>query len=310
MRKQFIKYLMSCSVFLTICPALAAQSDFSFGVIPRGNSTDITNFQDALASTDRENLAFVVVNGIKPATEPCEDKSYIHQKKLIETAKNGLIVSLIATDWAKCKNENGKSAAIGRLNRLRDLFFADEYSIGASKIPLIRQSAIAKFRNYGENARWEFGNVMFVTINIPSNNNHYLIEAGRNSEFEDRLVANRAWLKRIFTYAATKKMEGIVLFCDANPLAKPKGNVHRDGFKETRQQLVSLAAKFPGKVLLIHSPNEANESIPSPSPISWNNNIGTVTVQAPWSKLHVDSSSPYLFSFTFETGTTEKQITQ
>lgn len=308
MKKRFIKYLLIYGIFFLVCPAFATSTDFSFGVIPQTVSADNFNFRDALASTDKENLAFVVVNGVKPPSDPCEDKNYIRQKNLIGSAKNGLIISLIAADWAQCKNENGKSAAMGRLNRLRDLFFSDDFSNGASKIPLMRQSATAKFRSYGENARWEFGNVMFATINLPSNNNHYLIEAGRNSEFEDRLVANRAWLKRLFTYAEAKKMEGIVLFCDADPLSKDSGNVHRDGFKETRAQLISLALRFPGKVLLIHSPLEAQESIPSP--ISWTSNIGTVAVQLPWSKLHVDSSSPTLFSFTSETSSSEKQTTQ
>ena len=35
----------------------------------------------------------------------------------------------------------------------------------------------AKFRAYSENARWEIGNVMFATFNLPANNNHYRIEA-------------------------------------------------------------------------------------------------------------------------------------
>jgi len=131
---------------------------------------------------------------------------YSDRKTLLDEAKNGLIVSLTASDWTECKNAHGRSAAAERLNRLRDLFFVDEFSLGASKIPLVRQSTMPKFRSYVENARWEVDNVLFATINLPAANNHYRTDAGRNSEFEDRLIANRDWLHRIFMFAAHRKI--------------------------------------------------------------------------------------------------------
>jgi len=104
---------------------------------------------------------------------------------------------------------------------LRDLFFSDEFSFGASKLPVIRQSVAVKFRSYGENARWEFGNILFATINLPADNNHYLPDAGRNSEFEDRAIANRDWLQRVFTFAARKKWKGLYCFAMATRFPSP-----------------------------------------------------------------------------------------
>jgi hypothetical protein len=176
---------------------------------------------------------------------------------------------------------------------LRELFFADEFSIGASRIPLVRQSATAKFRSYGENARWEFGDIMFATINLPNNNNHYRSEAGRNSEFEDRLIANRDWLHRVFIYAKGKKMDGIVLFCDGDPIAKPnRAGLKRDGFAETRQQITALASRFPGKVLIVHGRAEPDAS----KAIAWQGNLGVLEAGAPWIKLNVTPSRPSLFA--------------
>ncbi len=80
------------------------------------------------------------------------------------------------------------------MSNIRNLCFADEFSFNASKIPLIRQSTSPKFRSYAKNARWEIGNVVFTAINLPATNNHYLAEDGRNSEFEDRQIANCEWL--------------------------------------------------------------------------------------------------------------------
>ena len=297
MEKYFWRWLVACGALAQALTATAGPREFSFGVIdhPFKATTSESLLQDAIAETDSDNLAFVVVNGIKANAEPCSDEIYIRRKALLDSAKTGLIVSLAASDWAECKSANGRSAAIGRLNRLRDLFFVDEFSIGGIRIPLTRQSTTAKFRSYGENARWVIGSTMFATINLPGNNNHYLAAAGRNSEFEDRLVANRDWLNRVFIHARRKNLAGIVLFCDGNPIAAPnRPAVRRDGFAETRQQISALTTKFPGKVLVIHGRKKPQpDSSPS---IIWHGNLGVLEAGSPWVKLNVDPDGPTLFA--------------
>lgn len=295
--KQFLQSLLLCGAALNALPAMAAPDAFSFGVIshPFKAAPDEAALRDAIEQADSDNLAFVVANGIKAVDEPCTDRIYNQRKALLHTAKNGLIVSLAASDWAECKGENGKSSAVGKLNRLRDLFFTNEFSLGSSKIPVIRQSTTAKFRSYVENARWEVGDVMFATVNLPSNNNHYVSDAGRNSEFEDRLIANHDWLRRVFIYASRKKLTGIVLFCDGNPLFKPENNQSaRDGFAETRRHIMNLAAKYPGKVLLVHGPGTTETSI-TPG-IVWRGNLGELDAGSGWVKLTVSRSAPALFT--------------
>ncbi|MBC7489706.1 MAG: hypothetical protein H7240_06755 [Glaciimonas sp.] len=110
-----------------------------------------------------------------------------------------------------------------------------------------------KFHKYVENASWEMGNVMFAIFNLPSQNNHYLVEGGRNIEFEDRLIANKDWLKRIFMITE-QKTAGIILFCDGDLLAAQRPrifdfNARRDGFVEIRHSISTLASTFSGKVL-------------------------------------------------------------
>jgi hypothetical protein len=303
MKKNLLKGLLVCGIFTQACGAMAATGVFDFGVIAHPfESQEVAILRESIQETDSENLAFVVANGIKARSESCSDAVYNARKELLDSAKNGMIVSPAASDWTDCKGKNGRSTAMGRLNRLRELFFNDEMSLGASKIPLVRQSASAKFRSYGENARWEVGKTMFATINLPENNNHYLADAGRNSEFEDRLIANREWLNRVFTYARLKKLNGIVLFSDGNPLARSSrsaGGARRDGFLEARQQITSLAAKFPGKVLVVYDRNDAGPT--SPSAIEWRSNLATVVAGPSWTKVRVDPSSPMLFSVTHDT---------
>ncbi len=301
--KRYLSFLLlACGALFRLCPATAQPNEFSFGVIGHSFKTasDESALREAIAETDEDNLAFVVAGGIKSSKDACTDALYLQRKALFESAKNGLIVSLAASDWSECRNRHGRSAAVERLNRLRELFFVDEFSFGASRIPLMRQSATAKFRSYGENARWEIGDVMFATINLPANNNHYRTEAGRNSEFEDRTIANRDWLQRILSFATRKKMRGIVLFCDGNPLARPgflqrfDPREKRDGFAEVRQQINTLASKFSGKVLVIHGQADANAG--NSTGIDWENNLGELAVGPGWTKVTVSRALPTVFS--------------
>ncbi len=291
-----LQYAALCGALAAAATASAQNDEFSFGVISHSvrTASEDSALRNAIEATDADNLAFVVANGIKAPNEPCTDALYERRKELLNEAKNGLIVSLAASDWAECKSGNGKSAAIGKLSRLRDLFFEDEFSIGATRIPLVRQSSIARFRTFVENARWEIGDTVFATINVPRNNNHYVFDAGRNSEFEDRLVANRDWLRRTFSHAARRRMNGIVLFSDGNPLVEQRsGQVRRDGYVETRRQIVTLAAKFPGKVLLVHG----HAAKPSASPvIRWRGNLGELDAGSGWLKLTVHPSEPDRFT--------------
>jgi hypothetical protein len=272
-------------------PAHADEEGFSFAVIGHAfrKSSDEASLSRAIAETDEDNLAFVVVNGIKSPLEPCSDDVYERRRSLLAKAKNGLVLSLAASDWAECRRGNGRSAAIERLTRVRDLFFDEDISFGSARIPLTRESASIKFRSYAENARWEVGGIQFATLNLPANNNHYLLEAGRNSEFEDRLIANRYWLQRIFHGAARQKMAGIVIFCDANPMSLPQG-VRRDGYLEVRRQLQTLASHYPGRVLLVHGRNE-----PGAGAIGWSGNVGVLGIGAGWAKIDVNTAAAPVF---------------
>lgn len=292
---------LTLALALLLASTAHAQEAFQFGVIGHSfvGTADDSQLRKAIRESDADNLAFVVVNGIKSASEPCSDALYGERRAVLDEAENGIVVSLAASDWVGCKTRNEKSAAIERLNRVRELFFQDEFSFGASKIPVLRQSITPKFRAYTENARWEVGSILFATINLPSGNNHFLPDGGRNSEFEDRLIANRDWLQRLFTFATSKKLKGIVLFCDANPLTLPHQRPflfrgQRDGFSEIRQRLTTLTADFPGKVLLVHS--ESTPRTDTVKAINWKRNLGSVGVGPGWIKLAVRNNSSTLFT--------------
>jgi hypothetical protein len=288
------------SLLTAASPLFAASSgEFGFGVIAHGfkDGADESTLRETIASTDAKNLAFVVANGIKSSKEPCGDSLYLHRKKLLSTAKNGLIVTIAGSDWIGCVSDEGQPVALERLNRLREIFFSDEYSLGESKLPISRQSGIAKFRGYGENARWEVNGVEFASINLPADNNHYLAAAGRNSEFEDRVIANRSWMQRIFRTANHRKSIGIVLFFDGDPLIsrakEQKGNDgRRDGFMEFRREVRTLASRYHGQVLLVHGSTGGDQA----NQIRWNANVGDLSVPRGWKRINVAPGTVAVFT--------------
>lgn len=297
-----MKRLLACGLALLLglaSPLHAIERGFRFGVIGHAGMRGAgeNGLARALTATDAENLAFVVVNGIKEPGEPCTDELYERRLEMLRQTQNGVVVSLAASDWADCRNASGRAAAISRLTRLRELYFVDEFSLGASKIPVIRQSTDPRFRSYVENARWEFADMMFATINLPGNNNHYVTDAGRNSEFEDRTVANREWLQRVFAHARQKKMKGVVLFCDANPLAMQR-QYRRDGYLEIRRQLVALATGFAGRVLVVY----ADAGKPASKAIRWQGRLGELNAGAGIVHVAVEPDAPWLLLSPPESG--------
>lgn len=303
MKKYVAPLLMIFALLQPLFAHSTQSSAFSFGVIakPLKAAAGENMVRDAIAESDADNLAFVVANGVKAGDESCSDEVYKNRRSLFDEAKNGLIVSITASDWAQCVNAKNRSISAERLSRLRDVFFADEFSFGDSKIQLVHQSTMPKFRVYAENMHWRIGDVMFATVNLPSNNNNFQNAAGRNSEFEDRQIANNDWLKRVFLTAKISKLDGVVIFCDGNPLVHVEHSSFfstaskREGFADIRKQIAAFSGKFQGKILIVHSDLDARR-MSNATGIDWKGNIGTLHTEAPWIKITVDPAQPQLFA--------------
>lgn len=258
----------------------------------------------ALKETSEKSLAFVVLTGIKGEKESCGDRLYQKRRDLIEHARRPVIVSLAGSDWTGCRNSAGRTSAIERLNRLRELLYDEPSSLGEDKLPVSRLSTSPRFRSYAENAHWQVGKVLYATVNLPAGNNHYQPAAGRNSEYEDRTVANRFWLNRLFAIARNEKAEALVLFAegDARPLLREeakglrgllrRGPVVQDGFAETRRQIQARAAKFSGKVLLVDSGAPKGKQ----PVIEWRGNLGQLSVGEKAVEVEVSSDKGAVFS--------------
>lgn len=264
--------LTACCIGFSLTINIASAATLHFGLL--SHSLDVSS---ELPGHNGDNLAFIVVGGIKTKQEACDQELYLQRKGVLEASEHSVIASLGANDWAYCPN-------LAALNQLRDLLFEGDFSLGTSKLPLIRLSANRKFKRYTENARWELDGVLFATLHLPADNNHYRMEAGRNGEFEDRLVANRIWLQRLFVLAQQRKVRHIVLFSEGNVWqVHPKSR--RDGFVEMRNQITQLSGKLAGKLLLIdQNPVQGADSI------VWRGNIGHISLSPGWHTLSANAN--------------------
>lgn len=271
----------------------AGPQAFSFAALgfPADDALEpVAELDGLIRESDEENLAFLASIGIKQTGEACSDALYQQRKTMLEGAKNGVAYVLAGRDWIGCTTQDGQSVFAERLTHLREVFFSSHFMLGESKLPQSTQSAMPQFRVYEENRRWQVGGIQFATLNVPAQNNHYLPYGGRNGEFEDRVVANRAWLKNLFAIAERRKSPGVVLFMDGDPRLitsgrSPKTSRVRDGFLELRKQLQTLTGGFRGEVLVIHQ-----DGRPAGAPagrhqksgrakIRWNGNLGDVSLE-------------------------------
>lgn len=259
------------------------------------NSGDENELRVALESAQAANPTFILVNGMRSKGEPCTDRLYRHRTALLESSVAPVVLSLAGDDWITCRDRQNRLAPTAWLNLLRDQVYGDISWSGGKHIPLRRQSAITAFRNYAENTRWSIDTILFATLNVPANNNNYLASAGGNSEFEDRQIANRDWLRRLITQAQRERKTHIVLFCDGNPLPDARRKTEpRDGYVELRQQLKNLAEKSGVKIVVMQGSTLTTEK--NNGSIIWNGRLGYINLSAGISMIAVDPTTENTFS--------------
>jgi hypothetical protein len=271
------RFVAACaSVFAVLLPASAAHAaapSYSFAVIANTmqSPADEAPTQRLIDAIGRERgLSFIVYDGnLKGPKEACRDALYERRHAVLETSRPALFFIPGQHDWIDCASaQAGGFDPVERLDQLRQTLFSDANSMGQNPIALTRESEVSRFRPYRENVRWQAGDTVFVGLNVPSPNNHYLTAGGRNGEFEDRVIANAFWLEHAGEFAKRRDARAIVVFIQGDPdperYERPERfawlrfghNPRRDGFLEFKRSLVKLAQIFPGPVLVIHSDDE------------------------------------------------------
>jgi hypothetical protein len=179
---------------------------FSFAVIGDApyNAREELEFDAMLGRLGAEPLAFVVHVGDFKAGggSPCTDALYADRKARLDASRHPLVLTPGDNDWADCRREsNGAMDPLERLARLREVFFADGWSLGRSRLPLARQEACAEREGTAcacpglpENRLWTKNRVAFATIHVVGGNDNRGFDAAGDAEQRCRAAASRAWL--------------------------------------------------------------------------------------------------------------------
>jgi predicted phosphodiesterase len=193
--------------------------EMGFGVLGDApySEEEVERLERLIDEINAQALEFVVHLGdIGSSAQACGDAWLLERKKQFARIRHRFILLPGDNEWSNCKEP------LSRLRRWREIF-------------------CEKPGEFCEHQRWEAGGWVFVALNVPGHDNNL-----RHSEFTPRMRAVLAWLDA--AAAAAEERAGLVVLMQANPFL----TFPRDGFAELRQALERLAAKSPGRVVLIH----------------------------------------------------------
>ena len=218
---------------------------FSFAVMGDTpyNDAEEAVFLDMLDRVGRENLAFVVHVGDFKAggNSRCTDELYLRRRAQFDKSAHPFILTPGDNDWTDCRRRsNGGDDPIERLAKIREVFFADGFSLGARRIATDVQS-----RSFPENRMWERGGVVFATINVQGSNNNRGFDAANDREADARDQANLEWLAEAQRRAADAR--ALVVLTQAN-----LWDEHAPTYRAYVDALIEAGAQLRKPILFVH----------------------------------------------------------
>ncbi len=254
---------MVCLSFLAGCATRpAGPGTYSFAMIGdlQYNKREEQLFPQLLDTISREPLAFVVhVGDFKAGSNaPCTDALFKLRREEFNRSLHALIYTPGDNEWVDCRRPtNGPMPPLARLDKLRDIFFNDSYSLGKNRIRVTRQSemflADPVLSRYRENAMWIHGGIVYATFNIQGSNDNAGFDAANDSEQRERTRANIEWLRVAMARAGGADIVGLVVFQQANPGFEEKPQqVAGSGFAVFLRAFETQAVTFGKPILFAH----------------------------------------------------------
>jgi len=256
MRKPL--WLVAASLLLAQCAVLQPPGPDTFAFAVMGdapyNDAEEPVFVDMLERMGREDVAFIVhVGDFKAGSNSrCTDELFLRRKAQFDKSAHPFIFTPGDNDWTDCRRKsNGGDDPIERLGKIREIFFADRFSLGANRIETVAQSQCLEAGTpcrcgpFPENRMWERSGVVFATINVQGSNNNRGFDAANDREAECRDKANLAWLATARARAAAGK--ALVVLTQANLWDEdaPTYRIYVDA-------LIEAGAKLRKPVLFVH----------------------------------------------------------
>lgn len=203
-----------------------------WGDLPYSDEQALKGVPNLIADMNRQDLAFTVHDGdlkagsgtpgsVTPTT--CSDAMYVQAHGFFDALKAPAMLTPGDNDWTDCdRPANGGFSSRERLDHERQVFFGTPYSMGRQRMRQEVQSAALCLGVNGptpcvENRRWTFGGVTYVTLNVQGSCNNLCDTAPDAAEWAARNLANIAWLRESFRFAAARQSAAVMIISQANP---------------------------------------------------------------------------------------------
>ena len=241
-----------CALLCLLLSGFAAAETWRFAVIgdtPYDDyeTSELPRMLDVIAA---EHPSFIVHAGdLKASTTVCSDELFRSRRALLDAARVPLIYVPGDNEWTDCRfGLAGGYDPRERLDKLREIFFAEARSLGQPPMALERQAG-----SYPEHQRWRLGPVLFLTLNVPGPNSNYGNAVEPSAEFLARNPRLIEWLSKGFARARHERLAGVVIVMQANPsFAHDARGLAHTGYRQLLDNLRRETVAFPGQVLLIH----------------------------------------------------------
>jgi hypothetical protein len=235
----------------------AAAESFSF--VALGDTTyaipaDNAIYGELIGAINAARPAFSIHVGDTKGYGDCGRAFQESQKAFFRTFAGPVVYTPGNNEWADCWKENrGSADPTEILALMREVFWSEPRSLGASTMPLVRESdELPAFGEFSENARWAFEGATFATLNLAGTHNNQELRVEKYwREFVRREQANLAWVKASFAAARHAGHRAVVLAFHSNPFDEP---LRYEGgpFETVLKAITSEADAFPGQVLIVH----------------------------------------------------------
>ena len=260
MNVKFYKSVLFVWVLACSC-GLYAQTSESFKFVALGDMPyklpdDEVRYERLISEINKLNPSFsIFIGDTKSGSTPCSDEYNLKVRENFNQFSSPLIYSIGDNEWTDCHRPlAGGYDPLERLNSLRSSFFNTNKSFGKKKLLLTRQGDIdPAYKKFTENAYWVKNRILFVNLHIPGSNNNFEREESAKAEYQERNLANLAWIKQMFLLAKAKQYAAIVFAYQADMFYTPNQASDPDsGYKDTLHTLSHQAQEFKKPVLLIH----------------------------------------------------------
>ena len=261
---------------LTVLTILEAES-FSIALLPNELIYDGNIKTDTIKSINHSNVDLTIFTGdSKDGHSLCSDEIIGKEiKRYFNKINTPVLYALGDNEWTDChRKSNGNYEPLERLEFLRKTFFSASNSQGKKPIKLIRM------KNFPENGRVIYKEVMFVTFNIVGSNNGYIAKKKQcfkksnrkwsdcekiNSEYAIRNQANIEWMQKSLNIDQKKRLKAVVFIMQADIFSPydpsnlhsikklfKKKHIKKSGYAKFVISLLNALDSFEGKILLIH----------------------------------------------------------